>query len=199
MLLVLSACTSESDTVDMSSTATGEITASSNALPDDGTQAQAQNTTAIFDTDFSIKTLMNDMIQPNALELWQAVRYVVTEDGVVEDVAPQSDADWEVLRISAITLIEAGNALMLSGRAMDATPVAPDYPDYQYRPEEIQALLENDPATWRFYIQEMQFSTRATLEAIENQDLLGLIDIGARINNSCQGCHAEFWYKPNNQ
>lgn len=199
MLLLLSACSSEQDVVDTASPVSEEITATGNAasLPPDEGEADVQGPEEIFDTDFTIKTLMNDMIQTNAIELWQAVRYVVTEDGVAEDVAPETDADWERLRISAITLIEAGNALMLPGRMMDMTPVGADYPDFQYRPEEIQAMLENDPDTWRYYIQAMQFSTKATLEAIEKHDLLGLIDLGARINNSCQGCHAEFWYRRN--
>jgi len=44
----------------------------------------------------------------------------------------------------------------------------------------------------------MQFFTRTTLETIEEKDLLGLMETSAAINNACQGCHAEFWYRPNN-
>ena len=27
------------------------------------------------------------------------------------------------------------------------------------------------------------------------RDVLGLIETGARINNACEGCHADFWYR----
>ena len=81
---------------------------------------------------------------------------------------------------------------------MDNAPLDPDYPDYQFRPEEIQALVESDAENWRAYIKQMQFFTRTTLETIEEKDLLGLMETSAAINNACQGCHAEFWYRPNN-
>jgi len=141
---------------------------------------------------------MNAIIQPSALELWQAVRYVVTADGVEEDIRPQTDEDWFRLQASAISLIEVGNSLLIPGRVMDNESIDPDYPDYQYRPEEIQALVESDAENWRAYIKEMQFFTKNTLEAIEEKDLIGLMETGAAINNACQGCHAEFWYRPNN-
>lgn len=160
--------------------------------------AANSNPDEYFDTDTSVLALMNAIIQPSALELWQAVRYVVTAEGVEEDIRPQTDEDWFRLQASAISLIEAGNALLIPGRVMDNAPLDPDYPDYQYRPEEIQALVESDAENWRAYIKQMQFFTRTTLETIEEKDLLGLMETSAAINNACQGCHAEFWYRPNN-
>lgn len=148
-----------------------------------------------FDTSLSIRTLMNAVVQPNALQLWQAVRYVVTRDGVEEDVNPQTDDDWDKLRTSAITLIETGNTLLITGRVLDEIGPEDEYPDYMYSSDEIKALIETDPEVWRAYIEQMQFFTRATLEAIENRDIPGLIETGATINNACQGCHVEFWYR----
>jgi len=58
--------------------------------------------------------------------------------------------------------------------------------------------VESDAENWRAYIKQMQFFTRTTLETIEEKDLLGLRETSAAINNACQGCHAEFWYRPNN-
>ena len=147
--------------------------------------------------DTSVKMLMNDTLQPHATALWQAVRYTVTEAGVVEDVTPTSDDDWNRLRDSALRLIEGANALLLPGRPIDLLPLAQDYPDWQYPPEEIQAMVAANPRGWLNYIQQMQQSTRSTLETIERKDVQGLMDVGGQINNACQGCHAEFWYRPN--
>jgi hypothetical protein len=140
-------------------------------------------------------TNTNPMEQFDALEIWQAVRYVATIDGVQEDVSPQSNEDWAKLRINAITLVEAGNALMIEGRVANSTAPEEEYPDYMYRAEEIQVLIETNFEVWGSYVQEMQFSTQATLDAIERRDVLGLIKTGARINNACEGCHADFWYR----
>lgn len=202
---LLSACSAEQDTAAQPMSAPADIAATSTpeaapapapaAIPDP--EPADQGTT--FDTGISVRTLMNAVVKPNADTVWQGVRYVVTEEGVTEDVVPQTDADWATLRTSAITLIEAGNALLLPGRKMDNVAPGPDYPNWQFLPEEMQAMRDADPESWRYFAQEMQFSTKATLEKIEKRDVLGLIDTGARINQSCQGCHAEFWYKPNNQ
>ena len=150
----------------------------------------------IFDTSQSIRTLMNYDVQPNADALWQAVRYVVTAEGVMEDDSPQTNEDWERLRESALALVAAGNALLLTNRVIDADYPRADYPDYTYTPDEIRALIDADMETWRYFIQQMQFATNATLETINNRDLLGLMDTGATINNACEGCHGTYWYRP---
>lgn len=168
------------------------------AAPDPVPTATAANPFEHFDISTSVRSLMNDLIQPNVLTVWQAVRYVVNEEGVQEDVVPQTDEDWDRLRTSALVLVEAGNVLLLPGRVMDEEAPGPDYPAYQYTPVEMEALMETQAEAWRAYLQEMQFSTKATLETIENRDILGLMETGARINNACQGCHAQFWYRPNN-
>ena len=185
-LSLLSACSAEQASTESPLPAQTEITA---------TEAPDTNPFEHFDRGYSIKTLMNTMVQPNALEIWQAVRYVATVDGVIEDVSPQTNEDWETLRTSAITLVEAGNALLVPGRVAEPTDPLVEYPDYMYRSEEIQGLTETNPEIWRSYIQEMQFSTQATLEAIERRDVLGLIEAAGTINNACESCHADFWYR----
>lgn len=149
----------------------------------------------MFDTVTTLRSLMNDLIDPSAQALWQAVSYVVTGEGVSE-TQPTTTEDWERLRTSALALIEAGNALMLPGRQVDEPANAADYPDYQYRPDEIAALIAADPDSWNRYAQDMQLLTRDTLTAIGFRDLMGLTDFGARINEACQDCHAQFWYRP---
>ena len=146
-----------------------------------------------FDPNYSIRSLMNTLIQPNADALWRAVRYVVSEDGIQEDVEPTTDEDWEQLRRSATDLMAAGNALLLPGRVVADAPA--DAP-YKYEPDEIRDLLATSPGNWRFYIQQLQTTTQATLEAIESKSVDGLVDTGASINSACQGCHAEYWYRP---
>jgi hypothetical protein len=189
MLVLLSACSAEQDPP--APTGNSIATEQTPLL----TTQVTDNPFEQFDTGYSVRTLMNAIVQPNALEIWRAVRYVSTIDGVIEDVAPQTDEDWENLRTSAITLVEAGNALLIPGRVTEAADPEVEYPAYMYTSEEIQTRLEANPELWRTYIQEMQFFTQATLESIERRDVLGLIEKGAVINNACQGCHAEFWYR----
>jgi len=148
----------------------------------------------VFDTATPLNQLMNNLIQPSADTIWTAVSYVITSEGTTE-TQPETTEDWERLRTSALALIEAGNALMLPGRQV-AAEVAAEYPEFQYRPDEIEAQIAADPASWNGYAQDMQALTRDTLRAIEFRDLMGLTDFGARINEACQNCHSQFWYRP---
>lgn len=140
-----------------------------------------------------LRTLMNTDIEPHVMSLWQAVRYVATADGVVEDVAPETPEDWQQLADSAFALIAAGEVLLEDG--LQADPAPPDG-DYKFTGPEIQALLDANPDEWRYFVEEMQFATNATLEAIVRRDIIGLMESGATINNACNGCHARFWYRP---
>ena len=191
-LVLLSACSAEQHSTEPTF---AEIIITEDQFSLIAREATNTNPMEQFDTGYSIKTLMNAIVEPNALKIWQAVRYVATIDGVQEDVSPQSNEDWARLRINAITLVEAGNALMIEGRVANSTAPEEVYPDYMYRAEEIQVLIETNFEVWGSYVQEMQFSTQATLDAIERRDVLGLIKTGARINNACEGCHADFWYR----
>jgi hypothetical protein len=191
-LVLLPSCSAEQDSTEPTS---AEIIITEDQSSLRTREATDTNPFEQFDTGYSIKTLMNSIVQPNVQEIWQAVRYVATIDGVQEDVSPQTNEDWATLRTSAITLVEAGNALLIPNRTTDPADPNIEYPEYMYTSEEIQALTETNRDVWRSYIQEMQFSTQATLEAIERRDVLGLIETGARINNACEGCHADFWYR----
>jgi hypothetical protein len=69
-------------------------------------------------------------------------------------------------------------------------------PDFQYTPDEIEQLLVEDPDNWIVNLQAMQDYTLQTLETINRKDILAFTERGALINESCQTCHAQYWYKP---
>lgn len=138
---------------------------------------------------------MTDTVMPNAESLWNAVSYVATAEGVTES-QPETDADWAALRDSANALIAAGDELLNTNREILTSAFDPSTARYQFTPDEIKQLLAEDPEPWRAYVQELQDTTRMTLQAIERRDLMGLVEFGAEINEACEGCHATYWYRP---
>lgn len=140
----------------------------------------------------SVEDLMTNVVMPNADNIWTAVSYVATADGVTE-TQPETAEDWEALRASANALLDAAAALSDTNREIGE--VDPSTTDYQYTPDEIVDLLAENPEPWQEYLREMQETTQLTLQAIELKDLVGLQDFGARINAACEGCHAEYWYR----
>jgi hypothetical protein len=138
---------------------------------------------------------MTKIIMPNADHLWRAVSYVANEQGVTE-TSPQTDADWSQLHDSATALIAAGDELMNTNREILTSDFDASTASFQFTPDEIKQLLAEDPLPWQAYAQQMQESTRMTLQAIEFRDVMGLVEFGAQINEACEGCHAAYWYRP---
>ncbi len=150
---------------------------------------------ASFDTSISVKELMNAVINLNARQLWNGVSYVESAEGIVEKI-PETQEDWDGLEANAIALIEGSNALMLPGRKIEAAELPAPRPDFQYSPAEIAQLLRENPDDWLINLQTMQESVQATLEAIRRKDIFAFTERGAAINDSCEACHAQYWYKP---
>lgn len=144
--------------------------------------------------DVTVNALMKDSIEPAARKLWNAVSYVVSETGT-QETSPQSNADWNALRDSADVLMKTALTLQLPGLRIHADPDA-ERPDFQFSPEEIEARLSANPAPWRSYAQHMQTTTLQILGAIERRDLIEYTTMGVTLNEACEGCHAEYWYRP---
>jgi hypothetical protein len=66
----------------------------------------------------TVKQIMNAIVMPHATVIYDAVGSVSTAAGVVE-TAPRNDKDWESVANSAAALVESGNLLLVSGRAVD--------------------------------------------------------------------------------
>ena len=143
----------------------------------------------------TVEHLMTTLIAPNAEILWNAVSYIATAEGVTETI-PESDADWSRLRDSANALIDAGAQLMDTNREVLTSAFDPATANFQLTPDEIKQMLSDDPAPWLSYAEQLQDTTRMTLQAIELRDVMGLQEFGAEINEACEGCHASYWYRP---
>jgi hypothetical protein len=131
-----------------------------------GAQAPPPPPAAPFQLDIQMKDLMNWVLDPNADVVWGAVGTIVTAEGE-QKFAPTTDEQWTAVRNSAATVIEAGNLLMLSGRARN----------------------QDD---WMKKVQEMMRFANQTLEAIEAKDADTLFTAGSDLFLACSNCHAAY-------
>ena len=141
----------------------------------------------------TINALMKDTIDPAASALWTAVSYTATVEGITETM-PETEEDWNALRARADELIKAGALLMLPGLKVNDLSVVP--PDFQYSPAEIEQLVQQDPGLWRNYAERMQTTVLQLMEAIDRRDLVAYTELGPPINQACEGCHGQYWYRP---
>jgi hypothetical protein len=117
-------------------------------------------------TSLTLKQLMEWVIDPNADVIWDSVKSISTVKGTTE-IYPGTDAEWDAVRNSAATLVEAGNSLMLEGRA-------------------------KDNKQWIKYAQQLSQTSELALKAAQDKNKDALFDAGGSIYNACRGCHDKY-------
>ena len=82
-------------------------------------------------------------------------------------IAPHTEAEWDALRNSAATLMEASNLLMLDGRAMDSQG-------------------------WMQSARRLSKAAEVTLAAVQARDTAAIFSAGSEIDNACEACHIKY-------
>lgn len=111
----------------------------------------------------NLKQVMEWVIDPAADVIWDSVKSVITESGTKE-IAPQTDEQWAAVRNASATLIEAGNVLMIEGRA-------------------------RDQKDWMGGARGLIKTASAALKAAEAKDKDALFAAGGEVYTVCRGCH----------
>ena len=119
-----------------------------------------------FTTTLAVKQVMEWVIDPAADVVWDSVKSLITEKGT-QEIAPKTDADWDKVRDAAATLMEAGNALMIEGRA-------------------------RDNKGWMVAARRLSDAAGQALKAAQAKNAETLFNEGGNIYKACAGCHAEY-------
>ena len=117
-----------------------------------------------------VEDLMHDVIYPHAEVVWDSVGTIITAEGT-EEIRPRSHEEWEAVVQSALTVAEAGNLLMLEGRAKDTGEWM----------ERSAALID---------------AASLAIQAASDHDPEELFDMGGVIYEACNNCHESYWEKP---
>jgi hypothetical protein len=143
----------------------------------------------------SVKELMRDMIDPASDFVFDAVKVESTKTGTVERM-PRTDADWDRIRIGAVTLAEGISLLKIP------RPFAPPGDENNSRgpeaselsPAQIKAKLEADPVLWNAKIEALRNVGLEILEIVKNRNTDQLFEAGGDLDQACEACHIEYWY-----
>jgi hypothetical protein len=146
----------------------------------------------------SVRELMQNIIDPLADNVFDAVGTEVTEKGVV-DHRPTTDEDWAKVMQGAVALAEGTNLLKMHPRL--AAPA-----DYKFDPKErgpgapelapadIQKKIEADPALWNKNANGLRDEAIKVIEIVKAKDADKLFTAGSDIDKACENCHLEYWY-----
>ena len=141
----------------------------------------------------TIHDIMHFHVMPEAQVLWDATALYITIEGE-DDRSPKNDAEWKTVDQSRIALEETLKALLVPGRVADIPEAGEVIPEGDLKPDEIQALIKNQPEAWAARVHALEGTLQQAKKAIADQDVEALREIGGAIDDNCEACHKHFWY-----
>src|SRR5439155_11312551 len=158
----------------------------------------------------TVQDLMLAMVDPSSDVVFEAVSTTISIRGQ-ETKTPKNDHEWAVVRNNALTLVEAGNLLMMPGRriaspasiaAADAlaeasTSVAEKASAIELTPDQIEKVIASDRAAWIARARELVAAAAQALTATNAKDAEALLTSGDAIDSACEHCHLKYWYPKN--
>jgi hypothetical protein len=64
----------------------------------------------------------------------------------------------------------------------------------ELEPSEIQALIAKDPAGWASRAKALHDAGAEVIRAVDARDADKVLELGERVEGSCEGCHRQYWY-----
>ena len=141
----------------------------------------------------TVKDIMDAIVDPSADVVWESVATIVTPTGI-EDRRPRTDEDWTNVRRGAIRVVEGTNLLIMPGRHVARPGEKSETPGVELEPEEIEANINKDRATWNKLAMGLHEAALGALNAIDAKNAQGLLDAGEQIDMACENCHTHYWY-----
>jgi hypothetical protein len=143
----------------------------------------------------SVKELMRDMIDPASDFVFDSVGVISSRNASIE-TKPKTDADWDRIRVGAVTMAEGVYLLKVprpfapAGDENNSTGPDPE----ELSPSQITAKLERDPVLWNAKIEALRNVSLEVLDIVKRKDANELWDAAENLDQACENCHLEFWY-----
>ena len=144
-------------------------------------------------TAHTMQEIMLSMVGPPADMLWNAVSISATEKGI-ETKAPATDEEWTRIRHAAVTLSEAMNLVVMSGRKVGSPGTQPRDPKAELSPEQIETLIAQNRESWMKFARDLQDAVAPAVKAIDARNADELSKAGEGLSAACEACHKKFWY-----
>ncbi|MES2624163.1 MAG: hypothetical protein V4628_02690 [Pseudomonadota bacterium] len=152
----------------------------------------AESGATVVASDASLSEIMATIVMPSADVLWNAVAVDVTANGTVL-TAPETDADWQHIRDSAVALVAVTDKLLNESLPIsNAAPVEPPPGELGYA--QIGNLRKENWQAWTAHVFVLHEVAQSSLKMIDAKDTEGLSEVGGALDEACESCHLQFWY-----
>ena len=142
----------------------------------------------------SIKELMENIVDPQADYVFDAVAVDVGPQGAVE-TKPTSDDDWLRIQRGAFVLAESTNLLKMPRKVApdgDRNTGGPGTPELS--PDQIQAKIDENRMLWNSHADHLRDEALKVIEIVKARDSDKLFAAGSAIDAACESCHLDYWY-----
>jgi len=138
---------------------------------------------------------MVDGVNPAALATWDVTNAAMNDEGRLDPALIDAEG-WS-------RIAEAAQMLEVYGKRMAEAKVivagGPDLVSGELPPgvaskEQIQAMIDADPAGFRAAAADMAQQATALAAAAKARDTATVGDLASGIDGACQGCHTRYWY-----
>jgi hypothetical protein len=147
----------------------------------------------VFMPVLSVKELMENIVDPQADYVFDAVGSDISAKGIV-DITPTTDEDWTKIQRGAYVLAESSNLLKMTRKmAPDGVGnVEPGGPELT--PAQIEAKVKENPALWNSHADTLRTEALKVVDIVKARDAGKLLGAGSAIDQACEACHLDFWY-----
>lgn len=143
----------------------------------------------------TIKDVMHSMVDPNGDAVFASVQQVADQSGSHLE-APQTDADWALLRRRLEILQEVPS--LVEGRKASRVRDRSKNPQSESQPEEIERALDADRPSLARRARKLQNAAGQAIQAVDAKDTAALLRSIDAIDKACENCHLHYWY-PNDR
>jgi hypothetical protein len=119
-----------------------------------------------YNVDFPMTEVMGHVIDPAAQVLWRSAGEITTEQGV-QSLTPTTEEGWAAADNAMTTVAEAGNLLMLPGRA-------------------------RDNGDWMKLSKRLTDAALEAKAAVLDEDSKAMFDTGGKLYEVCTACHEQY-------
>jgi hypothetical protein len=114
----------------------------------------------------TVKQVMDGMVAPAAMFIWDSVATTVSASGT-EEKMPRTDAEWADVATNAALIVESANLLVDSERALDAKD-------------------------WPAMARAMAEAASKALDAARKKSPDAILEVGDELNQTCDRCHERY-------
>jgi hypothetical protein len=141
----------------------------------------------------TVKDIMHSMVDPSGDFLFHSVQMISDERGTRE-IAPQTDAQWQDVRLRVKVLLEAPAILSAPGLRAALPRDRSKNPAVENEPAEVQKLLDADRPDFARRARRLGDAASVAMQAVDAKDKDALLRALDGIDKACEVCHLRYWY-----